>query len=84
MLHEQVRRGLVTTIIPVQNEPGLLAEAVASVLAQTYRPIEIVVVDDGSTDDTPQVAERLRERHPDEVVVLRGWRATARLRQWIA
>jgi len=71
MLHEQVRHGLVTTIIPVQNRPRLLAEAVASVLAQTYRPIEIVVVDDGSTDDTPQVAETLRERHPDEVAVLR-------------
>lgn len=51
---------LVTTIIPVYNRPAMLAEAVASVVAQTYRPIEIIIVDDGSTDDTPRVADALR------------------------
>jgi glycosyltransferase involved in cell wall biosynthesis len=48
---------LVTTIIPVFNRAAMLREAVASVLAQTYRPIEIVIVDDGSTDDTAAVAD---------------------------
>jgi glycosyltransferase involved in cell wall biosynthesis len=48
---------LVTTILPVYNRPAMLREAVASVLAQTHRPIEIVIVDDGSTDDTPSVAD---------------------------
>lgn len=50
---------LVSTIIPVYNRPEMLREAVASVLAQTYRPIGVIVVDDGSTDDTPWVAEQL-------------------------
>ncbi len=54
---------LVTTIIPVFNRPALLAEAVGSVLDQTYRPIEIIIVDDGSTDDTPAVADDLAARH---------------------
>lgn len=62
--------GLVSTIIPVHNRPALLREAVASVLAQTYRPIEIVVVDDGSTDDTPAVADALAAAHPEVVRVL--------------
>ena len=53
--------GLVSTIIPVHNRPLLLREAVASVLAQTYRPIEIIIVDDGSTDETGREAEALAE-----------------------
>jgi len=57
--------GLVSTIIPVYNRPAQLREAVASVLAQDYRPIEIIIVDDGSTDDTFAVAQVLAVQHPD-------------------
>ncbi len=56
---------LVSTIIPVYNRPAMLRQAVDSVLAQTYRPVEIVISDDGSTDDTPQVAAELCAAHPD-------------------
>ena len=54
-----MQSGLISTIIPVFNRAGMLRQAVASVLAQTYRPIEILIVDDGSTDDTGSVAEML-------------------------
>src|SRR5262245_4400324 len=63
--------GLVSTIIPVHNRGGLLREAVGSVLAQSYRPVEIVIVDDGSTDDTLAVANAIAGEHPAEVRVLR-------------
>ena len=62
--------GLVSTIIPVHNRAALLREAVASVLAQTYRPIEVVVVDDGSTDETPTAADALAAMHPEVIRVL--------------
>ena len=59
--------GLVSTIIPVHNRPALLQEAVGSVLAQTYRPIEIVIIDDGSTDNTAQSIAALASEHPSIV-----------------
>lgn len=62
---------LVSTIIPVYNRPELVRRAVASVLAQTHRPIEILLVDDGSTDHTPQVLAELQATHPEEIRVLR-------------
>jgi glycosyltransferase involved in cell wall biosynthesis len=63
--------GLVSTVIPVHNRPAMLADAVASVLAQDWRPIEIIVVDDGSTDDTPQAAQALQRAHPGIMHVIR-------------
>lgn len=61
---------LVTIVIPAYNHGGYLAEAVSSVLAQDHSPLELIVLDDGSTDDTPAVLARLegnfiRERHPN-------------------
>jgi glycosyltransferase involved in cell wall biosynthesis len=50
-----VDRPLISCIVPVYNGERYLAEALDSILAQSYRPLEILVVDDGSTDRTPAV-----------------------------
>lgn len=57
--------GLVTTIIPFHNRPDMLREAVASVLAQTYRPIEIIAVNDGSGAEAVAVCEELAAVHSE-------------------
>ena len=49
---------LVSVIIAVYNGEKYLGEAIESVLAQTYAPIELVILDDGSQDQTSQVAKR--------------------------
>ncbi len=51
---------LVSVIIPVYNGELYLAEAIESILIQSYTPIEIIVVDDGSTDDTKRIVSRFR------------------------
>ncbi len=63
--------GLVSTIIPCFNRPQMVREAVQSVLGQTYRPIEIIVVDDGSTDDTPATVQQLVDTYPEIVRLIR-------------
>jgi glycosyltransferase involved in cell wall biosynthesis len=51
----------VSVIMPVYNGERFLEDAIHSVLGQAYRPIELIVVDDGSTDGTAEIARRFEE-----------------------
>jgi glycosyltransferase involved in cell wall biosynthesis len=64
---ELTSRPLISVIIPVYNGARFLPESVASILVQKYPNIEIIVVDDGSTDEIDDVVQRL----PVEVRLLK-------------
>lgn len=53
---------LVSVLIPCFNAEAFVGAALESVLAQSYAPIEIIVVDDGSTDGSPGVLDQFRAR----------------------
>ncbi len=62
---EEKRNGtgpLITCIVPVFNEERFLQEALDNVFHQSYRPLEVIVVDDGSTDRTKHIATSYGER----------------------
>jgi glycosyltransferase involved in cell wall biosynthesis len=61
--------GLVSVIIPVFNRSDKLKEAVMSALLQIYCDIEIIIVDDGSTDETGVVASCLSKKWPRSIFV---------------
>jgi glycosyltransferase involved in cell wall biosynthesis len=58
---------LVSIIIPTYNRAQLLLEALESAKSQTYRPIEVIVVDDGSTDNTQEIVSRFKEVNSSEI-----------------
>ena len=64
----------VSVIIPTFNGGSGLAPTIASLHRQTLRPVEIIVVDDGSTDDTRAVAERARALGLVDIVICHGTR----------
>lgn len=60
---------LVSVYMPTHNRAALLPRAMDSVLSQSYSNLELIVVDDGSTDGTPEVLSRYASEH--RVVVIR-------------
>ena len=68
----------VSIIIPVYNRAHIVGATLDSVVAQTHRPLQVVLVDNYSTDDTLQVLETFKKEHPSlDVVVTREEHRTA-------
>lgn len=61
---------LVSVIIPVYNRAELVRETVESVLEQTYRNLEVILINDGSTDHSLEIIQGLQKEHPDIIKVI--------------
>ncbi len=57
--------GLISIIVPCYNQGIYLKETIQSALASTYRPLEIIIINDGSTDDSLELARVLEAQHPE-------------------
>lgn len=69
MKKTQVQPG-VTVVIPTFNRAQMIGEAIDSVVSQDFEPLEVIVVDDGSTDDTQTVIahSQRKSKHPIRVI----------------
>lgn len=62
---------IVTVVIPAYNHAQYIKQALQSVIDQTYSNIELIVLDDGSSDDTYRIAIEFRDLHPEvDITVL--------------
>ena len=52
------KQPLISVIIPVYNLENYIEKCLDSVLSQTYKNLEILVVDDGSTDSSPSICDK--------------------------
>lgn len=68
----------VSVIIPTYNRSNVVKETISSVLAQTKLDLEVIVVDDGSTDDTSKVVEGLQDGRVSYFYKINGGAASAR------
>lgn len=68
----------VSVIIPTYNRSKLLKEAIGSVLSQDYTNIELLIIDDGSTDDTSQVVSAISDSRIKYIYKKNGGVSTAR------
>lgn len=58
---------LISVVMPCYNAGPHVREAIESVLAQSYVSVELIVVNDGSTDDSTQIIQDLAQAHPDRI-----------------
>jgi glycosyltransferase involved in cell wall biosynthesis len=65
-------RPLVSAIMPTHNGAAFVGETIESVLSQTYERLDLIVVDDASTDGTPELVADYADRHPGRIVLVRG------------
>lgn len=71
---------LVSVIVPIYNAAPYLQETLDSILASTYRPIEVVMVDDGSTDNSLAIAKAYCEQHAECQVITQDNRGVSAAR----
>lgn len=62
--------GLVSVIVPIYNRENLVGRTLDSILSQTYPNIEVIAVNDGSTDGSLAILKKYAENHPEKIVIV--------------
>lgn len=62
---------LISVIVPAYNASEFMAECIESILCQTIKDWELILIDDGSTDNTSEIAEQYSSLNPSKIRVAR-------------
>src|SRR4051794_35435915 len=72
----------VSVVMPAYNAEATIGQTISSVLAQTFRNFELIVVSDGSTDRTAQIVQELSANDPRVTLVIQKNRGVAAARNY--
>jgi glycosyltransferase involved in cell wall biosynthesis len=61
---------LISVVVPVYNVAIYLERCVNSLIAQTYKPLEIILIDDGATDNSGEICDSFEKKYPDIIKVI--------------
>ena len=64
------KQPLVSVIVPIYNVESYLSKCIDSILEQTYKNLEIILIDDGSTDTSGKIADKYSKKHKNIAVSL--------------
>ena len=64
-----MNRPLISVVIPNYNQSNLISRAIDSVLSQTYKNIEIVIVDDNSIDESKEILKKYKNKYPSRITL---------------
>lgn len=67
-----LEEGLISVIVPAYNVEGLIKKCLSSILNQTYKNFELVIINDGSTDDTLKKIEEMNIQHRKVVITTKN------------
>lgn len=68
-MKENLKLPLISVIVPVHNGQDYLKSCISSILAQTWRPLEIIIINDGSADRTGEICRELEHAHENVSVI---------------
>ena len=60
---------LISVIVPIYNVESYLEQCIKSIINQTYKNIEIILIDDGSTDKSPKICDKYKQKDSRIIVV---------------
>lgn len=63
-------KGLVSVIVPVYNRGNLVSETIDSILMQSYEKYEVILINDGSSDDSLSILRDYEQRFPEKIRVI--------------